>query len=143
MGDPGQSILTFPCPGCHTAVRVPFRPLSALICPVCASPAGNMGEEGTVFESCPVCRCRQFYVQKDFNRAAGCLIMVVGILLVPMTYGLSLVVFAAVDAMLYRCVPAMAICYRCRTEYRNFPIPQRLKPFLHHIAMKYEKADGQ
>ena len=92
-----------------------------------------------IFEMCPFRRCRQFYVQRDFNRGVGCLIVLVGILLVPKTYGLSLPVFALIDWLCYRRVQAMVICYRCGAEYRGFAIPPRFKSYMHHIGLRYDK----
>lgn len=91
------------------------------------------------FDTCPFCQCRQFYVQKDFNQALGCLIMAFGIILVPLTYGISLPVFALVDWILYRKVPTIVVCYRCAGEFRGFSVSENLKSFMHHIGEKYEK----
>jgi len=65
--------------------------------------------------------------------------MLLGILLVPVTYGLSLPVMAAVDWLLYKKYPTIAVCYRCGMEFHNFDYPKRLKPFMHHIGLKYDK----
>lgn len=65
--------------------------------------------------------------------------MSVGIGLVPWTYGLSLPIFALIDWLFYRKVPMMAHCYRCGAEFRNFSYPKRLKQFMHHIGLKYDK----
>ena len=92
-----------------------------------------------VFETCPYCLCHQFYTQKDFNRLLGCVVVMVGIILVPKTYGLSLPVVALMDWFLYRKVPTMVICYRCGTEYRGFSVPTRFKSFIHAIGEKYER----
>ena len=92
-----------------------------------------------MFEYCSICQCRQFYLSKDFNRALGCAILLVSIVLVPRTYGLSLPVAALVDWILYKRVPAMVTCYQCGGEFRGFSAPDLLKPFSHHIALRYDK----
>jgi hypothetical protein len=64
--------------------------------------------------------------------------MLVGIVLVPFTYGLSLPVFALLDWLLYRRVGNVAVCYRCRTEFKGFEIPDSVEAFEHFKGMKYE-----
>jgi hypothetical protein len=78
-------------------------------------------------------------VDKDFNQVLGFVVMGVGIVLVPKTYGLSLPVFALIDWLIYRQVPKLVACYRCGGEFRGFAIPPQLKPFMHHIGLKYDK----
>ena len=91
------------------------------------------------FDRCPLCECRQFYLSKNFNQFVGCLIMGLGIVFVPVTYGLSLPFFALIDWLLYKRVQTLVNCYRCGTEFHNFNTPKRLKPFMHHIGLKYDK----
>ena len=91
------------------------------------------------FEECPICGCRRFFRQKAFPRVLGIGLVVVGALLVPFTYGVSLMVLALVDLLIYRAVPLMAVCYLCRAEFRGVPIPDRILPFRHHMAEGYEK----
>ena len=90
-------------------------------------------------EECPICGCRRFFRQKAFPRVLGIGLVVVGALLVPFTYGVSLMVLALVDLLIYRAVPLMAVCYLCRAEIRGVPIPDRILPFRHHMAEGYEK----
>lgn len=68
----------------------------------------------------------------------GCAVMLVGIILVPFTYGLSLPAFALIDYLIYKRIGDVAVCYRCRAEYRGFAIPAELEPFEHFQGMKYE-----
>jgi hypothetical protein len=70
-------------------------------------------------EACPLCGSRHLYRQKDFNRALGCLLVLVGAALVPWTYGLSLVVFSLLDLWLYHRLSLAVVCYRCDTVYRD------------------------
>lgn len=67
------------------------------------------------------------------------MIVLLGALLVPFTYGLSLPVLILVDWILYRRVPDVAVCYRCGAEYRQFgSIPRTIGKFDHHTAELYE-----
>jgi hypothetical protein len=68
------------------------------------------------------------YIQKDFNRAVGIAIVVVGGLTSvfflsrsePLFAMLSLGITAAVDYFLYRLVGDVTVCYACHTIYRGF-----------------------
>jgi len=127
------------CPQCQRFQIVEVQLPQNISCPNCASRWGRVETLESVFEKCPVCECKQFWVQKDFNQALGCFIMLIGIVLVPLTYGLSLPVFALWDWLIYRRLPNYAVCYRCASEFRGFVIPARLKSFLHHIGLKYDR----
>ena len=134
-----MAIITFWCEDCKKNSQLEAQSGLHLACSSCQKPKGSIQKLESVFESCPVCGCNQFYTQKDFNQAAGCLVMLAGICLVPFTYGLSLPFFAGIDWLLYKRVPTMVVCYRCGSEFRGFPIPKHFKQFMHHIGVKYDK----
>ncbi len=127
------------CPQCKKYARLNALDDKALICPHCQNLWGTIERVEAIFERCPMCTCRQFYTDKDFNQVLGFLIMAVGIMLVPLTYGLSLAVFALIDWLIYRKVAQLAACYRCGGEFRGFNIPSQLKPFMHPIGLKNDK----
>jgi hypothetical protein len=127
------------CPACKGYHKVKFQEGKDICCLQCKAPWGKINTIGNVFERCPFCGCRQFYRDKDFHQALGCMVMLIGIVLVPKTYGLSLPVFAFIDWMLYRKYPNMAVCYKCGLEFHGFSIPERIKKFMHHIGLKYDK----
>jgi hypothetical protein len=127
------------CPKCDHYGEIAIAGKTALSCPNCHAEWGAVEDLKTVFDYCPVCRCRQFYTSKDFNQFMGCMIMLIGIILVPFTYGLSLPVFALVDWLLHKKVPTIINCYKCGCEFRGFPNDKRFKSFLHHIGLKYDK----
>jgi len=95
--------------------------------------------EGYQFETCPICGCKEFYRQKNFDKRIGCLIMFIAIILVPWTYGLSLPFFFAIDWFLYRRVPDMVVCYLCLGEFRGFALQKKIKAFNHTMAEGFEK----
>ncbi len=127
------------CPQCKNYQMVEPQEGKDLVCPHCASPWGKFENDQAVFEHCPCCTCRQFYVTKDFNQALGCLIMAVGIVLVPWTFGLSLPVFALIDWIVYKKIPVVTCCYRCGSEFRGFTTNKEFKSFMHYIGLKYDK----
>jgi hypothetical protein len=47
------------------------------------------------------------------------LIVAVGAVLVPWTYGLSLVFLSLVDFVLYLRLPLAVVCYKCDTVFRD------------------------
>ncbi len=105
-------------------------------CGECDSP--NLFEYNLDFSECPVCGCKQLYRKKDFNQAVGCMIILIGALLVPWTYGISLLVLSLVDYLLYRRIKDSVECYKCKSEFKNAVVPEVLEPFDHHIAELYE-----
>jgi hypothetical protein len=127
------------CDTCKKYARIEISDGTVLTCPHCQKEWGKLEKVETIFDRCPICTCRQFYTDKDFNQIIGFLIMGVGIVLVPITYGLSLPVFALIDWLIYRQVPKLVACYRCGSEFRGFSIPQVFKQFMHHIGLKYDK----
>lgn len=133
-----MATLALICPECRQYAQVQLQQGQPLQCPRCSKKWGEAASPDKVFEKCPVCACNQFYLQKDFNQALGCLIMLVGIVLVPFTYGLSMVIFAGIDWIFFKKVPTMAVCYRCGGEFRGLTPLEHLKPFMHHIGVKYD-----
>ena len=69
-------------------------------------------ENFMLFDKCPACGSSHFYVQKDFNKILGCGLIILGIIFVPITYGLSLAIVALVDWLLYNQVPDSIVCYK-------------------------------
>jgi len=76
-------------------------------------------ESGLLY--CAICKCRDLYTQKDFNRKLGIGIAVVGAILAPFTKLISLLVCALIDLGLYHALSLITICYRCHAIYRDFP----------------------
>ncbi len=113
---------------------------AAVRCPKCGEEELSVSSGDWPFQRCPCCDCHQFYRRKDFNQIIGCLIILVGALFVPFTYGLSLIVLSLLDYLLYRKVPELLVCYKCGAEYRRFgALPEEIEVFDHHIAELYEE----
>ena len=87
--------------------------------------------------SCPSCGAKDFYLQKDFPRKIALTIVILGIMTVPWTYGLSLLIVALIDFILFRKVPWMTVCYKCRAEYRSYPLNPSHKEFDRHTDELY------
>ena len=121
------------CSQCRKEIRAPYSPPKPVSCPECNHQLTDkpLPED---FSSCPLCESKHFYRQKDFNRTLGLGLILLGAILVPFTYGISLPVIWLFDLMLYRKVPNMAVCYKCDAEYREFKIPESVKPYSHYTA---------
>tara|TARA_B100001778_G_C18441609_1_gene562575 strand:- start:51 stop:368 length:318 start_codon:yes stop_codon:yes gene_type:complete len=87
---------------------------------------------------CPACGCKHLYKKKDFNQTLGCLVIIVGAVFVPVTYGLSLVLLFLLDLFLYSRIKDSVECYKCKIEYKNVVVPKNFTNFDHHTAEIYE-----
>ena len=99
----------------------------------------NLIQVDSNFLLCPVCGCKDMYIKKNFNQALGCLIIIIGAVFVPFTYGLSLLFLAIVDFVIYKKISNSLQCYKCRLEFKNAKFIKNFMPFDHHIAEMYEK----
>ena len=132
------------CPKCHKYGILDYSQILVhsdlkLHCPTCQEEWGKLKNKNDVFDRCPACPCRQFYIIKDFNQFLGCGIMLIGIIFVPFTYGISLPILALLDWTLHRKAKSVICCYRCGSEFRGFGNSKKFKPFLHHIGLRYDK----
>jgi hypothetical protein len=100
---------------------------------------------GRMVDSCALCGHDNLYIQKDFNRALGIAIVVIGV-------GVSIVLFArsnafyamlaligtaVVDAIIYFLVGEVAVCYACHTIYRGFDPNPGHAPFNLELLERY------
>lgn len=119
------------CGVCKEAKWLPAPPS----CRRCDAPHLLAGELD--FSRCPACGGADFYRQKDFNQVLGYGVIIVGAILVPYTYGLSLLVLGLVDLLLYHRVADLIVCYRCGSLYRGFKVDRvAIEPFDHFRRFK-------
>ena len=85
--------------------------------------------ENRSLDQCPVCGAQHLYQQKDFNRKIGVLLVVVGVLFAYWTYGVSLLLAALFDFVLYRAVPYVGLCYKCHAQFRKSELVASLPHF--------------
>jgi len=133
-----RQTITYRCSQCKKSCEMEARE-GSFSCPHCAKPGGKVDSLDNLLDQCAICQCRQFYLSKDFNQVLGLLILAVGIVLVPKTYGLSLPLFALVDWVLYKRVPTIVNCYQCGAIFRGLVTPMHLKPFSHPTGLRYDK----
>ena len=118
------------CDACERPNQHDFGPhdhLSGFACENCdhkqlmaAAAFDATGELLDPIEACAACGSNRLYSQKDFNRALGVVIVVIGAVLSPWTYGLSLVACMGIDYGLYYVVPEVTVCYACDAIHRGF-----------------------
>jgi hypothetical protein len=112
------------CPKCGTANQNEAGGYDAKIeCASCKTIFGemqNFASDPEGIKHCIICGCRDLYIQKDFSRKVGCTIALIGAVLAPFTKLISLFVCALIDLLLYKLLPLITICYRCKAIYRGF-----------------------
>jgi hypothetical protein len=114
--------IEFRCADCRSVnqqedLAVPVK------CNSCGKAYGNLSDfsDGdSRLQFCVICRCRDLYIQKDFNRKLGLAIAGIGAVLAPFTKLISLLVCALIDLVLYLTLPVITVCYRCHSIYRSF-----------------------
>lgn len=111
------------CSNCGSSVEVhPDLNAHQVKCEVCQHAMDvkfTHEQEQGILKECPVCSRQDFYQQKDFNRKIGVVLFIIAAILSIWTYGLSLVALYLVDLFLFRKLSLVAICYKCRTNFRN------------------------
>ncbi|MCG3149926.1 MAG: hypothetical protein PCFJNLEI_03393 [Verrucomicrobiae bacterium] len=102
-----------------------------------------------VVEHCLICDCPQVYVQKDFNRTVGVSIFIAGAILFLICAWFNRLiegtlvwaVFTVADALLYKFLPNVTICYKCQAQYRDFSENPNNTAFELGLAEKYDPLD--
>jgi|SRR5690606_8302 len=125
------------CSNCGSSVEVvPEINAEKVKCEVCEHVQNvhftKTHEEG-ILKECPVCSRQDFYKQKDFNRVIGVTLFVIAAILSIWTYGLSLVALYLLDLFLFRRLALVAICYKCRTNFRKIENMNEIRDFDHEM----------
>jgi hypothetical protein len=128
------------CPACGQEAVAGLD--GQLSCPACGGTSTLAVPESVrtarVLEQCLSCGGAQLYVQRDFNQKAGLAVVVLGAVLAPFTYYISLFAAAGIDAALYLLLPEITVCYRCHAHYRGFARNPRHEAFDLHLAEQYD-----
>jgi hypothetical protein len=85
--------------------------------------------EGSLIDGCAACGHGELYFQKDFNRATGMALVVLGSIFAPWTYFLSLLGVTILDYVIWRMVKDVIVCYECQAVHRGYPKNPAIKPF--------------
>ncbi len=92
-----------------------------------------------MISSCQACDSKDLYLQKDFPRKIAIPIVILGMIAVPFSYGISLIVVALIDFIIFRRTPWMLVCYRCRSEYRGFTHDPKFTEFDRNTGELYDQ----
>jgi hypothetical protein len=125
------------CTSCSSSIEVhPDCQAQKAECEVCQQTTDvkfNSDQEHGILKECPVCSRQDFYKQKDFNRIIGVTLFVIAAILSIWTYGLSLVALYLVDLFLFRKLALVAICYKCRTNFRGLANMAEIRDYDHEM----------
>jgi hypothetical protein len=125
------------CPDCGSSVEIhPDHNAHKAECQVCkhATDVKFQAEhEQGILKDCPVCSRQDFYKQKDFNRIIGVALFVVAAILSIWTYGMSLVALYLVDLFLFKKLALVAICYKCKTNFRSLSNMSEIRDYDHEM----------
>jgi hypothetical protein len=144
--------LTYSCKSCGAVGYVsPLEIALEATCRQCGAaraldPAGCAHGE---LQFCPLCTTNDLYIQKDFPKALGLLIVMVGFAIstvfwyyeMPIWTYLVLIISIALDFLMYYKVPDVTICYRCQSQYRGKGSNGggRYKPFDLGVGERYRQ----
>ncbi len=123
--------ITFACPACEHASRIPLERGTAVACPQCdwrQTTSSELSVEGCLDE-CLVCGCQELFIRKNFSQRIGVAIVIVAAGSSALAWAYYMwytaygILFAAalLDLYLYFTVGNLLQCYRCGTEYRGLP----------------------
>jgi hypothetical protein len=121
--------INFFCSKCDEGIELTDPFPSEISCGDCGQKVKLVLSGVNPLKNCCVCEGDAFYMQKDFNRRVGLLLVVLGALLslilfaigcTPLQFFLPLVVLPLFDFFIYWICPNILICYRCECIYRQF-----------------------
>jgi ribosomal protein S27E len=136
MSDKKMTVM-MTCPNCESAVTVyPDAEATQAACDICEHQLDvkfTAEHEQGIVKECPCCERKDFYKQKDFNRKVGVILFVIAAVLSIWTYGLSLIALWLVDFFLFQKLPAVVICYKCSTIFRQVNNTDDIHDFNHEM----------
>ena len=150
-------IVQFACPSCEDEFicRLDEEVTGEVpVCPGCrltfTGSAMALSKDRPIDE-CYICGNREFYVQKDFNRQLGFLIVVTSALVVFIVMALwghlvgigCLFLLALVDMLIYQTLGSVTVCYLCQSVYRNLPRNREHQIFYLGSEEKYKRLRGE
>ena len=147
-----EAIIHFKCRACEDEVLWAPSETGRITCPHCKQPIEVFMNASILnrrlVTACVSCGHDAFYVQKDFNRQLGLVIVGLGIATsiyffardLPMYAMGTLGLTALVDFLAYSLVRNVTVCYACHALYRGFEKNPEHEPF---DLKKLEKYGGR
>lgn len=125
------------CSSCGSSIDVlPNHLAHKVECDICKHVQDvkfTQEHEAGILKDCPVCSRMDFYKQVDFNRKIGVALFVIAAILSIWTYGISLVVLWLADIFLLKRLALVAICYKCKTNFRKLANFNEIRDFDHEM----------
>jgi hypothetical protein len=116
----------FGCPECAHAVEA--APGETASCSHCGHEAALPGAES--LDRCLACGCEELYRHRDFNQKLGIFLIALGVFLWWLLKSFwPMVIAAAIDLALFKLLPDVGICYRCKAHHRSFEAIRGLPAF--------------
>ncbi len=128
--------VTVHCPQCEARLSFPAGD-GAATCDACRHVMTlEPPPDGSILRRCVVCGEHRLYRQKDLHRKRGLAVVLgtaaVSLALLPFSpmaaYGV-LFLLTLVDVALYRRLPEVIICYRCKAQHRRCGAQAQVEPF--------------
>ena len=145
--------IQFLCPHCRHELEFEDLSQDESPCPLCQKTIRlritDPMRRHNMVDRCAVCDCDTVYVQKDFNRTLGVSIFLAGaVLFLLCAWKNRLVegtlvwaVFVIADALLYKYLPDVTICYKCYAQYRGVTPNPDNQAFELGLAEKFDPLD--
>jgi len=81
---------------------------------------------------CPACGCRELFVRKDFHQVTGFAIVVAAGVFSMVLFAMDEIIWALsllaivvlIDVLVFFLTGKRLVCYRCRSEFYETPIPR-------------------
>ncbi|HSP16491.1 MAG TPA: hypothetical protein VLV78_17235 [Thermoanaerobaculia bacterium] len=81
-----------------------------------------------MIDRCAPCGHEELYFQKDFNRATGIALVVLGAVFVPWSY-VPLIAITILDYVIWKVVKNVIVCYQCQAVHRGYGENPSIRPF--------------
>ena len=118
----------FLCPQCERRLGREVGE-AARPCEFCGAPSNVVAPAANArIERCAACGHDELYVQRDFNRATGIALVVLGAVFVPWTYW-PLIGITVLDYVIWKVVKNVIVCYDCQAVHRGYPEDPVIRPF--------------
>jgi len=117
----------FGCRVCHKAVEA--EPGTTVPCRHCEA-ANTLPDAPDTLGQCVACECPELYRHRDFNQKLGIFLIALGAVLCLVLLSFwPLAIAAVLDFVLYKTLPDVGICYRCKAHHRGFDNVKSLPAF--------------
>ena len=136
-----SSIIHFQCRACENELAVLPSLTERVRCPHCNADVDLFMNDAIVDQgivtTCVSCGHDTLYVQKDFNRQAGMVVVGLGIAVSIFFFARSQPIWAMaalgatalVDFLVYFLIGEVTVCYSCHAVYRGFKRNPEHEPF--------------